>query len=109
MTSFGNSPPRGRRAAPRTQAPLVVELLIGAKRHFATLGDISRTGAKLSGVSLIAAGDDVEFRAGNLQVPGEIAWCEGSDCAIAFDLPISGAEVRRLQTLANFVAGVSTK
>jgi PilZ domain len=107
MARFGNSPPRGRRAAPRAQVLLIVELSIGANRFPATLLDISRTGAKLRHVGSIAAGEDVEFRAGNVQVPGEVVWCEGSECAVAFDLPIAASEVTRLQSLADMVSDLS--
>lgn len=103
--SFGNSPPRGRRAAPRTQAPLIVELSVGGEKHSATLSEISRTGAKLGGISSLAAGQDLEFRAGDVQALGEVVWSEGSECAIAFDTPIAAAEVSRIRSLANLVAG----
>ena len=109
MTSFGSSPPPGRRAAPRTPAPLVVELSIGDKKHSATLSDISRTGAKLTGVWLLDEGQELEFRAGSVQVLGEVVRCEGGECAISFNIPIAAAEVISLQSLANFVPGVSKK
>jgi hypothetical protein len=109
MTNFGKSPPNGRRAAPRTQAPLIVELSIGAMKHSATLLEISRTGAKLSGVDSLAEGEQVELRAGSVQAPGEVVWSKGSEFAIAFDLPLAPAEVSRLRSLVNFVASVSAK
>src|SRR4051812_11390994 len=109
MASFGNSPPGGRRAAPRTQAPLIVQLSIGPQKHPATLSEISRTGAKLSGTSQLAEGQELEFRAGNVQALAAVVWSEGSECAIAFDIPIAAAEVVRLRSLANFVAGASGK
>jgi hypothetical protein len=109
QTSFGNSPPRGRRAAPRTQAPLIVELSIGPQKHPATLSEISRTGAKLNGISHLAEGQELEFSAGNLQALAAVVWSEGTECAIAFDIPIAAAEVVRLRALADFVAAVSGK
>jgi len=109
MTRFGNSPPKGRRAAPRTQAPLIVELTIGAIKHSATLNEISRTGAKLSGLSPLAEGQELVFRAGTVQALGEVVWSTGSECAIAFDIPIAAVEVGRLRALVTFVAGVSGK
>src|SRR4051812_5694084 len=109
MTSFGNCPPRGRRAVPRTQAPLIVELSVGPTRHSATLSEISRTGAKLSGIGCLAAGQELEFRVGNMQALAAVVWSEGSECAIAFDIPIAVAEVSSLRSLANFVVGVSSK
>jgi hypothetical protein len=103
MTEFGKRRPGGRRAAPRTQAPLVVELAIGERKQFATLSEISRTGAKLSGVSSLTEGEELLFKASNVRALGEVVWCEGSECAIAFDVPIAVAEVSRLRALANFV------
>jgi hypothetical protein len=84
---------------------LVVELSSGANKFPATLRDISRTGAKLSGIAPIAAGEEVDFRAGTVQVSAEVVWYEGSECAIAFHLPIAGSEVARLRSLADFDAG----
>jgi len=104
MTNFGNSPPKGRRAAPRIQAPLIVELSIGSSKQVATLREISRTGAKLSGPGF-AAGQELEFRAGTVQALGEVVWSEGSECAIAFDTPIAAAEVIRLRSVANLISG----
>ena len=83
-----------------------MELSIGAEKHSATLREISRTGAKLSGIRF-AAGQELEFRAGTVQALGEVVWAEDSECAIGFDTPIAAAEVDRLRSLANFVGGVS--
>src|SRR5438309_10811924 len=89
MTSFGNSPPKGRRAAPRAKAPLIVELSIGEEKHSATLREISRTGAKLSGLGPLTEGQELEFRAGKVQALAVVVWSEGFECAIAFDIPIA--------------------
>jgi hypothetical protein len=85
---------------------LIVELSVGAAKHSATLNDISRTGAKLSVVDSLAAGQEVMFRAGNVQALAEVVWSEREQCAIAFDIPIAVGEVSRLRTLANFVTSV---
>ena len=106
--SFGNSPPRGRRAVPRTEAPLAVELSVDGTTQAATLAEISRTGAKLSGVSSIKAGQELQFRAGNVHALGEVVWADGDRCAIAFDIPIGSNEVSRLRSLANFVRSVNS-
>ena len=107
--SFGNSPPRGRRAVPRSEAPLAVELLVDGITQPATLGEISRTGAKLSGVSCVKAGQELQFRAGKVHAQGEVVWAEGDGCAIAFDIPIGASEVSRLRSLANFVRSVNCR
>jgi hypothetical protein len=88
---------------------LIVELTFGAIKHSATLNEISRTGAKLSGVSPLAEGQELVFRAGTVQALGEVVWSTGSECAIAFDIPIAAVEVGRLRSLVNFVAGVEEK
>ncbi len=105
---FGNSAPRGRRAVPRAEAPLAVELSLDGTTHAATLEEISRTGAKLSGVRSIKAGQELQFRAGNVQAIGEVVWAEGDRCGIAFDIPIGSNEVSRLRSLANFVRSVNS-
>jgi hypothetical protein len=84
---------------------LIVELSISSDKQVATLREISRTGAKLSGPSF-ETGQELEFRAGAVHALGEVVWSEGSECAIAFDTPIAAAEVARLRSLANFIAGV---
>ena len=105
--SFGNSPPRGRRAVPRTEAPLAVELSVDGRTLPAALGEISRTGAKLSGVNCVKAGQELQFRAGTIHALGQVVWAEGDRCAIAFDTPIGASEVSRLRSLANFVRSVN--
>ena len=109
MTTFGNSAPKGRRAAPRIQVPLVVELSIGGTKQRATLTEISRTGAKLNGVGPLTVDQDLEFRAGTVRACGAVVWFDGNECAIEFDTPLAVAEVGRLRVLADFVTGTSTK
>ena len=53
---------------------MIVELTFGAIKHLATLNEISRTGAKLSGVSPLAEGQELVFRAGTVQALGEVVW-----------------------------------
>lgn len=109
MTRFGKSPPRGRRAAPRAEAALTVELSNGDRKHFATLTELSRTGAKLSAVSSLIEGEQLLFRAGNVQALAQVVWCEGTECAIEFDIPIAVAEVKRLRDLATFVTSAKQR
>lgn len=109
MNSFGKSPASGRRAAPRATAPLLVELSIGGAKQSAILSEISRTGAKLRGTRLIDIGEELIFRAGSVQAPGQVVWSEGDQCAIAFDIPIAPGEVGRLRSLASFVTKVGRR
>jgi len=85
-----------------------VELSDGENRHSATLLEISRTGAKVAGIIGVTAGQELEFRAGTVRVPGEVVWSEGAECAIAFGIPIAAAEVSRLRSLAAFVSGMAS-
>jgi len=87
----------------------MVEVSSGGEKHSAILRDISRTGAKLGGISPLAEGQEVELKSGEMRVMGQVVWIEGGDCAIAFDFPIAAVEVSRLQSLAKFVEGVSDK
>jgi hypothetical protein len=80
---------------------LIVELSVGGMKHSATLREISRTGAKLGGVSSLETGDEVEFSAGRVHALGSVVWSEGSESAIAFDIPIAAAEVNELRCLAS--------
>jgi len=106
MNRFGSAKARGRRAVPRTEAPLVVVLETRARRYPTTLVVVSRTGARLVGVQVPQAGDDVQFRAGQVQAYGEVVWAADRQCAIAFDTPIAPAEVERLRSLASFLGAV---
>lgn len=108
MTEFGNSPPRGRRAVPRTRASLIVELAVGAHFYPAILTEISRTGVRLRGVNSLTTGQELGFRAGSLRAMGEVVWFEGDECAIAFEFPIAAAEVDRIRILSNFVTSAGT-
>jgi hypothetical protein len=85
---------------------LIVELSVGGTKHSATLTEISGTGAKLRRASALATGDDVVFRAGDVKALGEVVWSEGTECAIAFDIPIAAAEVNRLRSLANLMTSL---
>ena len=82
---------------------MTIELSAGDRKQSAILTEISRTGAKLSAVSGLIEGEQLLFRAGNVQALAQVVWCEGAECAIEFDIPIAAAEVKRLRDLANFV------
>ena len=100
MHAFGSSRATGRRTAPRAGASLVVVLSTTAGDHPAALVDISRTGARVKGQLLPTFGDEMNFRAEEVEVRGEIVWSIGDICAIEFDTPIAAEEVKKLQQLA---------
>lgn len=94
---FGVSEARGRRAVPRTNAPLVAILTLPTGDYPAALVDISRTGARVQGELLPPVGEQLTFKVDGLRTPGEVIWRSSDTCAIEFDLPIAVAEVRQLQ------------
>jgi len=103
LGKFGLSKARGRRAVPRTAAPLVVTLSSSVEKWSATIVDVSRTGAKLRSASLPAEGAEITFSAGKVRAACEVIWSDADQCAVAFDIPIASAEVGRLRSLANFI------
>jgi hypothetical protein len=64
----------------------------------ATVIDISRTGARLSGSVLPLVGQQVTFTAETVRAAADVVWCEPGSCAIEFDTPIAIVEVQRLQS-----------
>lgn len=108
MKKFGSAEARGRRAVPRAEAPLVVTLATGAQRYTTTLLVVSRTGARLIGAKVPPSGEEVLFRAGRVEALGEVVWSDDRQCAVAFDRPVSAAEVGSLRSLAAFVSGMDT-
>ncbi len=103
MRRFGTSHATGRRSVPRTAAPLVAVLSTSAGDHPAALVDVSRTGARLSAEVLPAIGDELTFRAEDIEAFGDVVWCEAHQCAIEFDTPIAVSEVKRLRLLGSIV------
>jgi hypothetical protein len=103
MTTFGNSPARGRRAVPRASAPLVVALSTSGTKNRAELIDVSRTGARLKGGAFPDEGEELTLEAEKIRIVGEVVWSDGDQCAVAFDTPIAIAEVKRIRALARLV------
>lgn len=93
---FGKSEAR-QRSVPRTKSERVASLSAGGKKHFLTLIDVSRTGGRLSGVEFPDNGQQVLFRAKDVEVFAKVVWSAPNECAVEFTTPISPAEVQRLQ------------
>jgi hypothetical protein len=75
------------------------------KTYFATLMDLSATGAKLSGKSLPALGDELDLKIDRISAFGRVAWKRGGQCGIAFEVPVALADVailRQKSTLDGF-------
>jgi hypothetical protein len=107
MVRFGNSTVHGRRAMPRTDAPLLAVLSKGNAEHTAELINLSRTGARLKGSGFPEEGEELIFRAEKVQAACSVVWLDGDQCAVEFDTPIAAAEVKRVRALARFVEAVA--
>jgi len=95
MRTFGKSV-SGERSVPRSEARRPARLVAGDKIYALSLVDLSRTGARLSGIELPEDGQEVVFRSHDVKAHAQVAWLEGDSCAIEFTTPIAPAEVRRL-------------
>lgn len=94
---------------PRASAPVPALLSTQANDHAAVLLDLSRTGARLSGVCLLAEGQQVTFRAEGVRAFGEVVWINGHDCGVEFDTPIAADEVKRVRTLAGLIGSTAER
>jgi len=97
MRFFGKSNAMGRRSVPRTRAPVIAVLTSTRGEYFASVTDVSRTGARVEAEVLPPLGEQLTFRALEVQVRGGVVRREGLSCAIDFEMPIAASEVQRLQ------------
>jgi PilZ domain len=63
--------------------------------------DVSRTGARLSAPDLPSEGQDLVFRADNVEAFGKVVWSRGNECGIAFGTPLTSTDVERLRRAAD--------
>ena len=98
MRLFGKSNVRGRRSVPRTRAPVIAVLTSARGEYFASVTDVSRTGARVEAEVLPPLGEQLTFRALDVQVRGGVVRSEGNSCGIEFEMPIAAAEVQLLQS-----------
>ena len=87
----------GRRGVPRTHAPVIAVLTSAQAEYFASVTDVSRTGARVEAEVLPPLGEQLTFRALEVRVGGTVVRREGDSCAIDFEMPIAASEVQRLQ------------
>ena len=99
----------GRRKAPRAAAPQLAVLSTVTADHRAALVNISRIGARFSAPNLPGRGEELIFRADNVQSFGRVVWSDGGQCGVAFEAPLATAEVDRLRSHADdwIFAGLS--
>ena len=85
-----------QRSVPRARAARPASLAASDKRYLLTLVDVSRTGARLSGADIPQEGDELIFRAMDVEGFAKVVWTSADECAIDFATAISAAEVQRL-------------
>jgi hypothetical protein len=96
VPTFGKLEER-QRSVPRAMSGRPASLADDDRRYLVTLVDISRTGARMTGAEMPESGDDVLFRAGNLEMLATVVRSAANECAIDFATPIAAEEVQRLQ------------
>jgi hypothetical protein len=104
MGEFGRSNGGGRRSAARAATPLPAVLITVTRAERATLADISCGGARLTGHDLPPKGEVLELKVEQVRVFGTVAWCDRTECGIAFDAPLMPFEVERLRRSAGIPA-----
>ena len=104
MSVFGKSNGGGRRKALRAPVPmLAVVSTLDEERRIGVV-NVSRSGVQLSSPDLPAEGEAVIFQSESVQAFGRVAWSRAGQCGIAFEGPISAADVERLREEARLAA-----
>lgn len=99
MSDFGKRKdgPGGRRQCPREPVLLPAALMsVGASRTVFLL-DVSATGAHLQVSTGLEVGKEVWVKVPPADIFGTVIWIEDDHCGIAFDAPLSDAEVEALR------------
>ncbi len=104
MHEFGTSLAQGRRLVPRIPVPLIAVLSTAAGDHPAKLMDISRTGARLCAEMLPIVGEQLTFRAEDVEATANVVWSTGHKCGVEFATPIASVEVERLRRLGSLTS-----
>lgn len=106
MSIFGKSFGGGRRAAPRTDAPLIAVITTLTESHSVLVVDVSATGVRLSGTELPKMGTDLVVTIAEVRAFGTVAWSEHGECGMTFDVPLSNADVERLKLRVSTARGL---
>ena len=111
MRGFGKrlDGPGGRRAAARQPVLLNAGLMTLQDSRVVTLIDVSKTGAKMRSAVALSLGQSIWLKIRPTDIFGTIAWIDGDHAGVAFDEPLTDANVRSLQARGRIVvvAGLS--
>lgn len=91
--------PVERRRAKRDELGISVSMLSTTQSRVVFMLDVSRTGARISGLNLPAAGKDVLLKIADVELFGTIIRAKEGEAAIAFDRAIGEAELERLHAV----------
>lgn len=106
MNEFGKRQGGGRRTAPREETPLFAVFSTVSRSDRALVVDVSATGARLRGDHLPPCGESLELSIERARAFGTVMWSEGRECGIAFDEPMSAAEVLSLRDRVSALGGL---
>ena len=104
MSNFGKHPGGGRRIAAREKLPLPAVVSTLSETITAEILDVSSTGVRLKGSHLPAAGALVSLKLDKVDEFGTVVWCEETQCGIAFDEPLSSAQLSQLRREVNITS-----
>jgi hypothetical protein len=97
VSDFGKRKGGGRRAAKREYIPLIAVTTTITGSKSACLVDVSCTGARLQGLGLPRPDEVLEICIEGVRAFGLVTWTNEHQCGVAFDVPLSTAEVTFLR------------
>ena len=83
----------GNRRSRRSNVLLAATLELGATTFSVKLRNLSEHGALIEGPNLPIEGSEILFKRNDLNVPGRIAWVNGTHAGIAFSVTLSTQDV----------------
>ena len=107
--TFGKRGGGGRRSAPREAAALLAVYTTVTTSHEVVLVDVSSSGALLRGPNLPEAGEELFVSVEHIKVFGTVVRVEEHEFAIAFDQPLSAADLTLLRNKVKEGAGFSAE
>lgn len=97
---FTCEPTLGRRREPRLRLRLEVRMITLDGTSRMVMADLSRSGARITGaLPPLRAGQQMIIQWSGFEAFGVIAWCEGNQCGVAFDEPLSQQVLIRTRQL----------
>ncbi|MEE4452463.1 PilZ domain-containing protein [Novosphingobium resinovorum] len=88
---YGATSTRGRRGSSRLRVRLAARLVTRTETWNVVLCDLSRHGARVVTGRALAPGLEVILEWGGFDAFGEVVWCDGDRCGLAFVEPIEEA------------------